>query len=121
MNNWRGPNREYNDDPEYKDGKLQVKVPVKDKAFVKRVAPIVAQIYDGNRNVWVDQDNGHSKGFTTHIRDSWDNSYVYISKPPYTTYLIFSKGPDGKYDDADPSDRASDANRDNIYGNLGDK
>ena len=118
---WRGPNGDYNDKPEYADGQLKVKIPAKDKAFVKRVAPIVAQIYDGNLNVWVDAENGHSQGFTTNIRDAWGHQYVYISKPPYTTYLIFSKGPDGKYDDANPGDRASDDNRDNIYGNLGDK
>jgi prepilin-type N-terminal cleavage/methylation domain-containing protein len=131
---WRGPNGEYNDKPEYVDGQLKVKVPIKDKAFVKRVAPIVAQIYDGNLNVWVDQDNGHSKGFTTYIRDSWGNPYFYISKPPHTTYLVFSAGPDGKVDWKNPGDRDAKnpnvdvkdekdryLNRDNIYGNLGDK
>ncbi len=120
---WRGPNGEYNDKPEYnpETGKLEVKVPAKDKAFVKRVRPIVDQIYDGDLHVWIDAETGHSKGFTTWIHDSWGREYVYISKPPYTTYLVFSKGEDGQYDEEHPGDRASEANRDNIYGNLGDK
>ncbi len=118
---WRGPNGEYNDRPEYLGGQLKAKIPAKDKAFVKRVKPIVDQIYNGDLNIWIDPETGFSKGFTTNIRDSWGHQYVYISKPPYTTYLVFSKGPDGAYDEASPGDRASDKNRDNIYGNLGDK
>jgi prepilin-type N-terminal cleavage/methylation domain-containing protein len=115
--------REYNDDPVYEpEGKA--KIPAKDLAFVKRVKPIVDQIYDGDLNVVIDPeypDQEHSMGFTTAIKDSWGREYVYISRPPYTTYLIFSPGPDGVYDVDNPGDRAADKNRDNIYGNLGDK
>ena len=118
---WLGPNSGFNDPPGYdENGRLVVKVPAKDKAFVKRVKPVVDQIYNGDLNVYIDSE-GHSHGFTTNVKDSWGNEYVYISKPPHTTYLIFSPGPDGKYDENDPGDRASDDNRDNIYGNLGDK
>ena len=102
------------------DGKI--KTSKKDEAFVKRVKPILEQIYlCYERYVEVDPENGRSKGFTTSISDSWGHQYVYISRPPYTTYLIFSPGPDGKYDRDNPGDRASSDNKDNVYGNLGDK
>ena len=109
----------HNDKPE----QGAAKIPAKDSAFVKRVTPIVRQIYDGEKHVAIDPNYSepHSLGFKTHLYDSWSQEYVYISKPPHTTYLIFSKGPDGKYDEKRPGDRAADANRDNIYGNLGDK
>ena len=111
----------------------KAEIPAKDKAFVKRVAPIVAQIceyetgtYEREKryvfltHVYVDSDNGHSKGFTSEVYDSWGHEYVYVSKPPYTSYLIFSAGPDGKYDPEYPGDRSREGNKDNIYGNLGD-
>ena len=122
-----------NDSPKLENGKLEADIPAKDKAFVKRVAPIVAQILDYSReeyeknktfvfdrHIYVDADNGHCKGFTTELYDSWGHEYVYVSSPPYTTYLVFSAGPDGKYDPDYPGDRSKDANKDNIYGNLGD-
>ncbi len=119
---WCGPNKEYNDMPDYdSNGNYVVQVPAKDRAFVKRVTPIVRQIYNGDKHLSVDADTGHTTGFSTLIRDSWGNKYVYISKPPYSTYLIFSPGPDGKYDEDNPGDRSSEDNKDNIYGNLGDK
>ncbi len=125
LKDWRGPGNACNDDPDYNDkGEYVAKIPAKDKAFVKRVRPIVDQIYDGDLNVRIDPDGpgkGKSEGFKTDVYDSWGHEYVYISKPPYTTYLIFSPGPDGKYDEDNPGDRASDKNRDNVYGNLGDK
>ena len=124
------------------DGQANIVIPQKDKAFTKRVRPILEQIYDChsgaspnkkngdpvpydgdwyNRYVDIDPENGHSTGFTTGLTDSWGHEYVYICKPPHTTYLIFSKGPDNDYDREHPGDRASAKNRDNIYGNLGDK
>ncbi len=85
-----------------------------------------------------DVEKGYCEGFTTHVYGHWadgigliydggrvikvyDEGLVYISKPPYTTYLLFSKGPDDKYDHDHPEDRTRPLNRDNIYGNLGDK
>ena len=116
-NDWR---RDGNNDDVDISGKIQI--PQKDRAFTKRVRPILQQIYDCyDLFVDIDADNGHSKGFTTNIKDSWGNPYFYISKPPYTTYLVFSAGPDGRFDWKNPGDRASEDNRDNIYGNLGDK
>ena len=104
------------------NGQGKISVPSKDKAFAKHVRPILEQIYKCyTKNVVIDPDNGHSKGFNASVGDSWGNEYVYISKPPYTTYLIFSTGPDGDYDREYPGDRAREKNRDNIYGNLGDK
>ena len=114
---WTG---EGNNDPV--DGGGNIVIPKKDQAFTKRVRPILEQIYDCyNTYVEIDPENGHSMGFTTALSDSWGHEYVYICKPPHTTYLIFSKGPDNDYDREHPGDRASAKNRDNIYGNLGDK
>ena len=108
--------RKYNDETKSK----KVQVPAKDAAFAKRVKPIVAQIYDFTLNVEIDPETSRSMGFRTGVTDTWGHEYVYISKPPYTTYLVFSKGPDNKYDEDAPGDRSREANRDNVYGNLGD-
>ncbi len=117
----------------------------KDKAFAHRVWPIVSELCgegEGFDNPSLHQEydsqNGWCLGFTTHVYGQWadgicekwgdgrvdkyyDEGLVYISKPPYTTYLLFSKGPDRKYDTDHPEDRTRPLNKDNIYGNLGDK
>ena len=75
-----------------------------------------------NFTAWTEYDeDGHTKGFSAHAHDSWDRSYVYVSEPPYTSFIVFSKGPDGTYDKDHPADRSRPANKDNIYGDLGDK
>ncbi len=124
----------------------KITISQKDKAFAHRVWPIVAELCGGEfdaPNLHQDYEiqNGWCKGFSTGVFGQWAaeaggigkriidgrqwNTYeeglVYISKPPYTTYLLFSKGPDNDYDKAHPEDRTRPRNQDNIYGNLGDK
>ena len=116
----------------------------KDKAFAHRVMPIVAELCGGtvdkpNLHQTYAIDSGYCLGFTTgvfgtfvhdgigerrvddEIERCYNEGLVYISKPPYTTYLLFSKGPDNDFDHDHPEDRTRPKNKDNIYGNLGDK
>ena len=75
-----------------------------------------------NFTAWTEYDEkGHTTGFDARVRDSWNQDYVYVSEPPYTSFIVFSKGPDGKYDKNHPADRSKAENKDNIYGDLGDK
>ena len=93
----------------------------KDKAFVKRVKPIVDQL--GPRSAGAEFDeNGHTFGFDTQILDVRvrGGKYVYISEPPYASYIFFNMGADGEYDHGAPSDRSKPKNRDNIYATLED-
>jgi prepilin-type N-terminal cleavage/methylation domain-containing protein len=53
------------------------------------------------------------------VWDSWERDLVYVSPPPHQSYLLFSKGPDGKYDYTNPNNRDSPDNKDNIYGDVG--
>ena len=53
------------------------------------------------------------------VLDGWYHEFVYVSPPPHQSYLIFSRGPDNAYDAGDPGNRASRANKDNIYGDVG--
>lgn len=92
----------------------------KDQAFIKRVKPILDTI--GINGPGSDYDeNGHTEGFLTKVCDIWSHEYVYISEPPYTSYILFSPGPDGAYDKKAPEDRSKPANKDNVYAELGDK
>ncbi len=102
----------------------EIKVSDKDKAFVKRVKPILTRLEgnDSRFSAGTEFDaEGHTTGFDARVKDSWWRSYVYVSEPPYTSCLIFSMGPDGKYDKDHPADRTRPENKDNIYGDLGDK
>ena len=121
-----------------------VTVSQKDRAFARRVWPIVSELcnlgdsFDSPAmHTTVDIKTGYTQGFTTSAYGHWadgigiiyrndeeikvyDEGLVYISKPPYTTYLLFSKGPDNAYEEP-ADDRTLPLNKDNIYGNLGDK
>jgi hypothetical protein len=55
----------------------------------------------------------------TTVEDGWERELVYVSPPPHQSYLLFSKGPDGKYDYNNPGSRDSKDNKDNIYGDVG--
>ena len=121
----------------------KISVSEKDKAFSHRVWPTVAELCGGTYDEpelhqTYALDSGFCLGFSTHVYGQWadgigervvddqiiksyDEGLVYISKPPYDTYLLFSKGPDDDYDHDHPEDRTRPKNRDNIYGNLGDK
>ncbi len=103
-----------------------IKVSEKDRAFAKRVWPNLKKL--ASMCPWHQltpgsefDEKGHTKGFHAGMVDSWWHSYVYVCEPPYTSYLIFSKGPDGAYDKDHPGDRTRPKNKDNIYGDLGDK
>lgn len=53
------------------------------------------------------------------VWDGWGRDFHYICKPPYTSYILFSPGQDGAYDESDPLDTSKKANKDNIYGGVG--
>ena len=134
----------YNDDVKGVGGQYEISISQKDRAFAHRVWPIVAELCgegsgydDPPMHQTYDVANGYSQGFTTSVFGQWadgigyiysgdkkipiyDEGLVYISKPPYTTYLLFSKGPDDSYEEP-AEDRTLPKNKDNIYGNLGDK
>ena len=131
----------YNE-PVGSDGSIPISQ--KDRAFAHRVVPLVAQVsgfedlnYPDALRLSYDTRTGYCLGFTTGVYGQWadgigeirrdnkivkiyDEGLVYISKPPYTTYLLFSKGPDDDYEEP-ADDRTLPKNKDNIYGNLGDK
>ena len=116
---WEGYNDEVGSDG-------QISQSSKDKAFVKRVKPILDQFekQDAEGTGFAPgttyDENGHTTGFCTYVNDSWGHEYVYISEPPYTSYLIFSKGADGQYDASAPADKTLPKNRDNIYAGMED-
>lgn len=112
----------------------------RERAFLKRTKPIRARITDYEGSVdWanvvslVGADDNIVTNFVLHpdtlkpvrfsVRpvDAWKNDYVYISEPPYSSYIFFSQGPDGKYDIDHPDDPTLEDNKDNIYGTLFDK
>ena len=121
---WEKYNRKLNDSAPF------VKISTKDEAFVKRVKPILDKLKNEHSilSPWTEYDkSGHTVGFKARLCDSWGHSYVYVSEPPYTSFIVFSKGPDNAYCDRHPADRTGDCckngkyNKDNIYGDLGDK
>lgn len=77
---------------------------------------------------FIDQNQTHFNSFVS-AKDAWpsgddeawhwDRDFIYVSPPPHQSYLLFSRGPDGKYDFEKPGDRKSPDNKDNIYGNSG--
>lgn len=108
------------------DGGRKVVDVQKVKGFANRVRPDLNRLMKVARRGVVEpsvcQYNGDEDKYTNMcvtVSDPWGREYVYISKKPYTTYLLFSKGPDGKYDVDDPEDRSSEYNKDNIYGDIG--
>lgn len=114
--------------------------PDREVAFLKRTKPIRERIETGlsdaeaaNNQSLVSADDNIVTNFVLHptllipvrfsVRpwDAWHNDYVYISEPPYSSYIFFSQGPDGKYDTDYPADPNRPKNKDNIYGTLFDK
>ena len=63
-----------------------------------------------NKNIWITY---------SYVHDGWMHNFVYISKPPYQSYALFSMGPDGKYNENDPLNTDDPKNKDNIYGTAG--
>ena len=91
----------------------------RDRIFLNRIDPFLkkAKVFSDtarqkdNKNVWIT---------TWHVWDGWNRDLVYISKPPYQSYALFSKGPDGEYSKNDPLNREEPKNKDNVYGNAGE-
>lgn len=122
----KGKNTYYETD---KDGTKRPAVSSRDLAFIKRVKPLMVKFCNNDNfthiaETFSDEDthsryipNGNTPGKDSRT-DSWGNNYVYIAPPPYTSYAFFSRGPDGKYDKDDPTDRSKPANQDNIYGDV---
>ena len=93
----------------------------RDARACKRWAPFLENIlYDDimPRAVGNNQSRAYTNFYVT-VLDGWYHELVYVSPPPHQSYLLFSKGPDGKYDERDPGNRASGNNKDNIYGDVG--
>lgn len=114
------------------------------KKFADRVRPTLNRLANINSESglwWVSQrqyHNGDSSDVYTNrcvmIFDPWYHQFVYISKKPYTSYIVFSPGPDGQYFEDNPGKRYTKAelkklpaskqreamkNDDNIYGYIG--
>ena len=117
------------------DDKGTITVSSKDSAFINRILPIRQNIgypldhhdiYDDDKPKWEGippefDSNGDTVGFEVTSKDLWENEYVYICRPPYTSYQFFSKGADGKYDKDAPGDKTKPENKDNIYATLEDE
>jgi len=108
----------------------------RDVVFLNRIDPFLKKA-----GVWSDtsrRKNDKNRWDTTiSAQDAWYNEWVYISKPPYQSYALFSRGADGRptndelkalaksgkvYDpwDLDFTIGGAFVNKDNIYGNVGD-
>jgi prepilin-type N-terminal cleavage/methylation domain-containing protein len=101
----------------------------RDEAFVERVKPILRRLTGKKDNeepftAGFDYDSeGVSQGFKFGVYDARGRggAYVYISEPPYTSYLFFNTGKDGEYYRDAPGDRTQKSNQDNIYADMEDK
>lgn len=105
----------------------------RDRIFLNRIEPFLskAKVFSdtsrkgkegADRNIWITSYYAH---------DGWDRDYIYISRPPYQSYSLLSRGADGRptdeelkkgYDPLDPDLEIDGVrvNKDNIYGNIGD-
>lgn len=93
----------------------------RDVRFAKRVAPFLEGIVDTHeRDRMI--DNSPNRAYTNlyfTVHDGWDRDFIYRSAPPHQSYLLFSRGPDGRYDPEAPGNRDIEVNKDNIYGHVG--
>ena len=89
----------------------------RDEAAVERWAPFL----DGATYGDVAGRGGGGSYTNTYVSayDGWERDFIYVSPPPHQSYLLFSRGPDGKYDYKSPGDRTIAVNKDNIYGDAG--
>lgn len=98
----------------------------KDLAFYKRIRSITAKVVVGRHIRNSGNKSGNYSYYT--IRDAYGSSghdLVYICPPPFTTYALFSAGPDGKVVTDDPLNPDAQCptckgyhNRDNVYSSV---
>jgi len=95
----------------------------RDKRACARWWPFLEPIVSSDNSVCLIGNDAYTN-ITATVFDGWGlylriNEFVYVSPPPHQSYLLFSKGPDHKYDYKDPGNRGSSYNKDNIYGDVG--
>lgn len=115
--------------------------PQKVSAFADRVRPDLDRLMKVARRQILepgvfhyndDENDDKYTNLCVNVSDPWGRSYLYISKKPYTTYLLLSPGPDGYYVVDDPFDPNAEGpnqdekhpkigkwNKDNVYGDIG--
>lgn len=96
----------------------------RDKKFAKRIKPfldkagiLVAPNFS-SKNPKDKPKTIREKCVYIRAADGWGEDICYECPPPYTSYILYSKGKDRKYKD-DPLDMTKEENKDNIFGGVG--
>lgn len=94
----------------------------RDCAFVDRIAPFLNKVGlpHGGHVVYTNDVVVPYTNQTLSLPDGFGNQFVYVTRPPYASYTLFSPGPDRRYNAEDPLNPDADGNKDNIYGNVGE-
>ena len=90
----------------------------RDKRACKRWEPFLAGVITDDTRERALKGDAYTNNLAT-VWDGWDRELIYVSPPPHQSYLLFSRGPDGKYNVSNPADRNLPDNKDNIYGDVG--
>lgn len=109
---------------------------VKDVAFYKRIRSTMAKIID-DKGYHTSGEKKKQTYYYITIRDSfdsegkystWGRDLVYICPPPFSSYALFSAGPDGKVVTEDPLNPDAECpkchkfhNQDNVYSTVNAK
>ena len=91
---------------------------IRDKRACKRWEPFLAGVVKDDSRERALKGDAYTNNLAT-VWDGWDRELIYVSPPPHQSYLLFSRGPDGKYNVSNPADRNIPDNKDNIYGDVG--
>lgn len=91
---------------------------LRDKIAVERWYPFIEPIITHHWRARTFHGQAYTNAIIT-VWDGWDRDFIYHSPPPHQSYLLYSKGPDGRHDPDHRQDRGRPANRDNIYGDIG--
>lgn len=104
--------------PQWTTHNSQKEDPERDLAAIKRWSPFLQGITAGDIAIRTIGDNARQAYTNTYVtvRDYWKRELVYHSPPPHQSYVLLSKGPDGKCDLKNPS---APANKDNVVGQAG--
>lgn len=94
----------------------------RDCAFVDRIAPFLNKVGlpHGGHVVYTNDVVVPYTNQTLSLPDGFGSQFVYVTRPPYSSYTLFSPGPDRRYNTKDPLNPDADGNKDNIYGNVGE-